>query len=370
MNEEVKILGYLEIPPSKPYLREKDKERIMAVLDSGMIAYGRETGRFEEELSRYLGLAGGVATNQGMSALHIALEALGIEAGDEVIVPSYVCSSVHRAIELSGARPVLADAEPCGYNLDPQSAEGKITHRTKGIVLPHMFGTPGDIDSFLEIADNYGLYLIEDCAQSLGAEYKGERAGSFGNAAVCSFKATKVIAAGEGGMALFASKKDADRCRDLVTTDKRPCGYGWFYGYLMPDLAAALGRSQLEDVDDFVIKRKNIANRYDEVFESLGVEPLKATNQKDSIYFRYVLAVDDPDAIIDEMKKYGIYCGRPVNLPVHRDENFQGLYEVDAEGFPNSDRAYRNIIFIPLYPAMTEEMVNHVCSSIEKVWRG
>jgi len=166
----------MRIPHSRPSINEEDINKVVSNLRSGKISSGEEVKLFEQEISKYIGVLGGIGVNSGTNALHLALNALDIKPGDEIILPSYVCASVLSAINYTGAKPVFADIEPNGYDIDPESAANKISKNTKAILVPHMFGTPANLDKFLEL----NVPIIEDCAQAIGAEYKGEKVGSFG----------------------------------------------------------------------------------------------------------------------------------------------------------------------------------------------
>ncbi|MGC9310396.1 MAG: DegT/DnrJ/EryC1/StrS family aminotransferase, partial [Candidatus Aenigmatarchaeota archaeon] len=192
----------MEVPHSRPTINEEDILCVASNLRSGKIATGGEVGVFEKEMSDYIGALGGVAVNSGTSALFLALKALEVKNGDEVILPSYVCASVLSAVNSTGAKPVLADIENEGYNICPKSAAEKITARTKSIIVPHMFGAPAGLEELLELK----VPVIEDCAQSAGASYNGKKLGSFGAMSIFSFYATKVLTTGHGGMVLTCSK--------------------------------------------------------------------------------------------------------------------------------------------------------------------
>ncbi|MFA4932791.1 MAG: DegT/DnrJ/EryC1/StrS aminotransferase family protein, partial [Caldisericia bacterium] len=189
------------IPHSKPTLDQRDYNAVLRVLQSGQISQGEYVKRFEANLSEFVGVKGGVATNSGTSALHLALLALEVGKGDEIILPSYVCTALLNAINYVGATPVLVDIEPDSFNLDAKRVKESLTEKTKAIIVPHLFGLPADMEEL----QSFGIPLIEDCAQALGATYKGKQAGSFGALSIFSFYATKVIASGEGGMVLSDS---------------------------------------------------------------------------------------------------------------------------------------------------------------------
>jgi perosamine synthetase len=341
------------IPHSRPTISEKDISNVVANLRSGLVAYGDEVTRFEQDMSKYIGALGGVATNSGTSALHLALKALNIGPGHEVILPSYVCVSVLHAVKYCGASPVFADIEDGGYNLDSKSVAEKITANTKAIIVPHLFGRAADLAKLME----FGLPVIEDCAQAVGAEYRGRKLGSFGLLSTFSFKATKLMTTGYGGMVMTTSIELLDRLKELVKYDNLE-KYHISYNYQLSDFQAALGRSQLERLDSFIERRRRISKTYNEVFESMGHKvPIG-----NSIFFRYVVDVDDAERYIEPMKLQRVNCAEPVFKPLHR-------YFNSSTELPNTDRAMRRALSIPIYPSLSDDEVASICNIIERVWR-
>ena len=344
----------MRIQHSKPSINEDDINAVVSNLRSGNIVSREEVKLFEQEVSKYIGVLGGIAVNSGTNAVNLALKALDIKEGDEVILPSYVCASVLSAVNYTGAKPVFADIKSDGYNIDPESVAEKITKNTKAIIVPHMFGTPANLDSFLKLE----IPIIEDCAQAVGAEYERKKVGSFGVLSICSFYATKVLATGQGGMVLTNSGKLLEKLRDLTKYDGRN-KYSVSYNNSLTDFQAAMGRSQLKRLDSFIKKRKEIAGIYNKVFEEVG-QVLPKT--KDSIFFRYVVEVENLDKYIEEMGKNGIDCAKPVFKPLHQ------YFNLESEDFPSTERAHNKAISIPIYPSMKDEEIKQVCEAIRKVW--
>lgn len=338
----------MKITHSRPSINEDDVQSVVLNLQSGKIATGDEVKLFEKELSDYIGVLGGVAVNSGTNALFLALKALDIKSGDEVILPSYVCASVLSAVNCAGAKPIFADIEKEGYNISPESVAEKITRSTKAIIVPHMFGTPANLEELLKLK----IPIIEDCAQSVGGEYKGKKLGSFGILSIFSFYATKVLSTGQGGMVLTNSKELLDKLRDLTEYDERE-NYVTSYNFSMTDFQAALGRSQLKRLGYFIKKRREIANNYDKI--------LGKTSSEDSIFFRYVIEVDDPNEVIEKMDKLGVKCTKPVFKPLHR------YFNISDKDFPNTAKAQSNAVSIPIYPFMTEEEINYLERSLNSI---
>lgn len=351
----------MKIPHSKPFLGRDDIEKVQSSLVTGMIASGSEVECFVKEVSEYMGVIGGVASNSGTNALHLALLASGAGPENEVILPSYVCSSVLSAVKYTGAEPVFSDIETDGYRngygLSPESVKNSITERTNSIILPHMFGTPAKVDAIME----FGIPVIEDCAQSIGADYKGRKAGSFSDLSIYSFYATKVITTGNGGMTLTNNPELLEKLKDLTKYDGRD-EYGVSYNYALTNFQAAMGRNQLRKLDGFIEKRKKIAGSYSDVLEDIGQ---RFPENSDSIHFRYVVEVEsgELDSLIAEMRKNGVMCEKPVFMPLHR------YFGINREELPNTERAMNQAISIPIYPAMKETEVEYVCDTIRKLWK-
>jgi perosamine synthetase len=250
------VEGSLEfIPHSRPTLGEDEVRAVTAVIRSGHIAEGEVVARFEKAFAGKMGVQHAVATSSGTAALHLILLAMGIGPGDEVIIPSYVCTALLHAVHYVRARPILAEIDPVTYNIDPDDVQKHITTRTKAIIVPHMFGLSANLDKLL----NLDVPLIEDCAQAVGGTYHQKPLGTFGDAAIFSFYATKMMATGEGGMAASDSDEIIERIRDLKTYDEKEADKVR-YNYKMTDVQAAIGEVQLGRLDDFIGERKRIAH--------------------------------------------------------------------------------------------------------------
>ena len=248
---------------------------------------------------------------------------------------------------------MFADIEDGGYNLDPKSVAEKITANTKAIIVPHLFGRAADLAKLMEL----GLPIIEDCAQAVGAEYRGRKLGSFGLLSIFSFKATKLMTTGHGGMVMTNSREMLDRLRELAKYDNLE-KYHVSYNYQLTDFQAALGRSQLKRLDSFIERRRKISKAYDEVFESVR----QKVQTGDGIFFRYVVEVDDAERYIEPMKLQGVTCARPVFKPLHQ-------YFNSHTELPNTDRAMLRALSIPIYPSLSEDDVVHICNTIKRAWR-
>ena len=347
-------IGPMIIPHSKPMIDEKDVEAVAEVLASGMIAQGEKVSEFEDALAGFVGARYGVAVSSGTSALHLSLLSLGVGAGDEVIMPSYVCSSPYLATLHAGAVPRVVDIGLSDFNICAETVKKQLTSRTKAVIVPHMFGTPAELGELLELE----VQLIEDCAQSLGAEYKKRRVGSFGELSIFSFYATKMITAGEGGMVLTNNKEFYSRLIDARDYDKKPLT-STMYNYKMTDFQAALGLSQLKKLQYFIERRRQIASRYTERFSKFNVELPRMYSHKKSVFYRYVIMVDKMERIQKSAKKKGVMCERPVFEPLHKSlPHFR---------CPNSDKAHDHALSIPLYPSLSEREIEHIFRTFDDV---
>jgi dTDP-4-amino-4,6-dideoxygalactose transaminase len=340
------------IPHSRPFLDDEDYRSVLDVLQSGRLAQGERVAAFEEAFCLEMDLPGAVAVSSGTAALHLVLLALGVGAGDEVIVPSYVCTALWHAVRYTGATPILADIEADTFNISVPDIVPRLTNKTRAIIVPHMFGQSADIDGLLKL----GIPVIEDCAQSLGSHYRDQATGSFGVAAIFSFYATKVIAAGEGGMVVSRDQNLINRIRDMRDYDEKETLTQCF-NYKLTDMQAALGMSQLKKLPLFIARRQGIARCYDRVLGDANL-PLPINKQdRDHCYFRYVFLLDSMDRFINDMGRLGVVCRRPVFRPIH-DYLGQTDFEV-------TNRIWRSAVSVPIYPGLTDEEVETIVSSMK-----
>lgn len=338
------------IPHSRPTVGRDEIRLVSEVISWGQLAQGQAVADFERNFSQKLGSGGAVACSSGTAALHLTLLAMEIGPADEVIIPSYVCTALLNAVRYVGAEPVLAETDPETFNMDPADVKERLTPGTKAIIVPHLFGLPADLKSLTSL----GVPVIEDCAQALGATYRGKKVGGFGHAAIFSFYATKVIATGEGGMVVSDSKELLGRVRDLREYDKKPDS-AVRYNYKLTDIQAALGIAQLDKLDTFIRKRRNLAGLYRSAFSDLPVGlPAK---EKGHIYYRFVIRLnEDANAVIERLSLEGIECARPVYRPLH-------LY-LNEGGYRQTERIWRQSLSVPLYPALKRNEADRVAAAV------
>ena len=344
------------IPHSKPTIEREDIRAVNEVLTSGQLADYSQVALFERELSSYTGHKGGVATNSGTNALYLALLSLGNNSKDEVIISSYACIAILNAIYSANLKPRTVDINEYDYNISLGEVKKAINHKSKAIIAPHMFGDPiGDIEDLVDL----GLPVIEDCALSVGATLSDKKVGSFSELSVFSFYATKVLTAGHGGMVLSSSDEILSTLRDFMQYDNRE-KYGRSFNFRLTDFQAALGRSQLSRLNGFIARRRRIASRYNKAFQDINSISVPS-RAEGSIYFRYMIKVEDANEWIEEMSKQGLECKKPVFRPLH---HYLGL---NTEDYPNAERAYARTVSIPIYPALTEGETEYVINTVGRV---
>ncbi len=343
------------IPHSKPSIGELEVEAATRVLMSGQLAQGEEVAAFEEEVAAVVGKRHGIAVSSGTCALQLAILALGAGPGDEVIVPSYVCTALLHAARAAGAIPVICDIDSRTRNIEPSRVKRCLTPNSRAIVIPHMFGLTQDVKAFAAL----GLPIIEDCAMSLGSHCGSMSAGALGELAVCSFYATKVISSGgEGGMVLTDDDGMAARLRGMREYDGLPAN-GVRYNCKMTELAATIGRVQLRQLPDFIQRRRNLASRYSRALEASVQTPPPETGH---IYYRYVIDAGEKtgSALIAALEDRGIQARRPVNSPLHRE---LGL---DDGAYPETTRAYEADVSLPLYPTLDDSRAKRVIEGVQQ----
>jgi perosamine synthetase len=360
------------IPVAAPMLVGREREYVLDCMDSSWISScGKYVERFESAFAEFCGTEHALACCNGTVALHLALLALGVGAGDEVIVPTLTFVATANAVTYCGARPVFVDAEPETWTLDANLIEARITPRTKGIIVVHLYGHPADMDAVADIARRHNLFVIEDAAEAHGAEYKGRRVGSLGDVSCFSFYGNKIIATGEGGM---VATNDASVARRVAQLKGQGMDFErryWFpivgYNYRMMNLPAAIGLAQLERADWHLGRRREIASWYRERLRDLPqvswqVEKEWARNA----YWLFTVTLAESvrterDAVIDFLEQRGIET-RPVFYPMHvlppyRETAAHAVYPVAEE------IAWRGLS-LPTWGGLTRDDVDYVCDNL------
>lgn len=344
------------IPVNTPLLEGNEEKYLLECLRTGWISSeGPFINEFETRLAKYVNRNHGVAVSSGSAALDIAIRAIGIGEGDEVIMPTFTIISPAASVVSCGAKPVLVDSDPYTWNMDTTQIEAKITAKTKAILVVHIYGLPVDMDPVLALARRYNLLVVEDAAEMHGQTYKGKMCGSFGDISIFSFYPNKHITTGEGGMILCDNPDLANKCkyyRNLCFESGRRFVHkelGW--NYRMTNLQAALGVAQLENIDKHIEKKKAIGRQYQEGLKNVqGFKlPLSSTTYAENIYWVFGLVADNEDNAMQMVQKLNdLQIGtRPFFWCMHEQPVFlkKGWYK--DESYPIAEKLARNGFYVP-----------------------
>ncbi len=360
----------VRIPLSAPDVGEEEIAAVTAVLRTPHLCLGPELVAFESELAAYCGVEHAVAVSSGTAGLHLALLALGIGEGDEVIVPSFAFVAVAGAVHQVGARPVFAEIDPVTLNLDPVAVERAIGPCTRGIVVVHTFGVPAEMNALRELAQRHHLALIEDACEAIGARFDGRRVGGFGDLAVLGFYPNKQMTTSEGGSVLARDAKHAARLRRL-SNQGRDGNLDWLdqveigFNYRLSEMACALGRVQLRRIDVMLESRRKSAERYDRLLEGVcGLELLPLTFPRREIsWFVYVVRLAegvDRDKVRELMARQGIATGRYF-APIHLQPAWRGH---GAESLALTESIARRTLALPFFNHITAEQQEAVADAL------
>jgi dTDP-4-amino-4,6-dideoxygalactose transaminase len=374
------------LPFALPDIGEEEINEVVDSLRSGWLTTGPKTKQFEQNFAQFLGgNIEAIAVNSATAGLHLALEAIGVGPGDEVITTPYTFTATAEVIRYLGAHPVFVDIDPNTFNIDPNKIEEKITSKTKAIIPVHFAGLSCEMDEILTIAQSYGLKVVEDAAHALPTTYKGRLIGTLeSDVTVYSFYATKTLATGEGGMIVTRNPEIARRCRvmrlhgisrdafDRYTSNKP----SWYYEVIAPgfkynltDLASSLGIHQLRKVHKFQKKRQEMAERYNEAFKDLPIIlPPKAKKDDLHAWHLYVIRLTDDvrisrETFIEQMFQKGIGCSVHF-IPLHIQPYWRDTYQLQPEDYPNALANYKRAVSLPLYTKMTEEDQERVIKAV------
>lgn len=358
-------------PVAEPVLEGNEKKYVNECLDRGWISgSGEFVERFEREFAAYCGTRFAVAVANGTVALHVAAAALGIAPGDEVIVPDLTYIATANAVTYCGAKPVFCDVDARTWTLDPADVTRKITARTRAIMPVHLYGHPADMDALCEVAARHDLFIIEDAAEAHGAEYKGRRAGSLGDVATFSFYGNKIITTGEGGMLTTDDADLAGRMRLLRGQGMDPARRYWFpivgYNYRLTNMQAAVGLAQLERIEFFIRRRREVAAWYASAMQGLPfVSPIEEAWAK-NVYWLYSILLPrnlDRDSVMKRLLEDGIET-RPFFHALHHMPPYRGA-GCDHD-FPVTTDAAARGINLPSSARLTQEDVAYIVAALRK----
>lgn len=357
----------------KPVIDSLEADYVLQVLNSGMLASGEWVRRFEDNFSRYIGTRYAIANSNGTVALDIALKALNLKDGDEVIVPDFTFIATANSVLFQGSKPVFADIDRKTFNLDPEDVAERITSKTRAIIGVHLFGHPFDVKAIGEICEDHHLSLVEDCAQAHGAELKGQKAGSLGDVGCFSFYATKNMTTGEGGM-VTTSDEELKRRLDLIINHGQSQKYlhtTLGYNYRLTNLQAAIGLAQLEKLDGFNEQRIRNADRLTKGLNLPGLRtPFKEADAK-HVYHQYAVLIEDEfpmsrDKFMEYLSGKGIGCAIHYPYAIHMQPFYKSL-GYRSEQCPVAVEASARVLSLPVYPGLNDEDMDYIISTINNL---
>jgi perosamine synthetase len=367
------------IPVNEPVLCGNEKKYLSECIDSGWISSeGPFVSKFEKLFAQRVGRKYGVAVSSGTAALDIAIEALGLMPGDEVIVPAFIIISCVNQIVRVGARPVLVDADPITWSINANLIEEKITSKTKAILVAHIYGLSIDMDKVIEISKNYGIPVIEDAAEAHGLSYKGKECGSFGEVSIFSFYSNKLITTGEGGMLLTDDYELSERYRSLrnlcFESSNRFVHERLGWNYRMTNLQAAIGLAQLERINEFISLKRLMGKKYNQAFKGLtGVQlPPESAYGSENIYWVYGLLITDPKKggakeVMSLLLEKSIGT-RPFFCPINKQPFFQNRNMFLSDSYPISENLYENGFYIPSGAGITDYQIERVAKEVWEIF--
>ncbi len=377
-----------EIPLSAPDVAEAEIEEVVAVLRTSRLSLGPKLREFETAMATYIGAAHAVGVSSGTAGLHLALLALGVGAGDEVIVPSFTFVAVANAVRYVGAEPVFADIDAETLNLDPVSVEATITPRTRAMIVVHTFGRPANLPALMEIAGRHRLIVIEDACEAIGAEIGGQRVGSFGEAGVFAFYPNKQITTGEGGMVITRREDVAQKIAALRNHGRYESGQAgggespessdaWFehmelgFNYRLSEMQSALGVAQMARIDEILARREAVARRYCELLggcENLVLPVTDVAGQRLSWFVFVVRLAErfsqaDRDRVRQELAANGIATGRYF-APIHLQPGY-GAWRGRVR-LPVTESVAARTLALPFFNCIADKQIERVCEVLRR----
>lgn len=365
------------LPVMEPVLKGREVEYVLDCFATNWISsQGEYVGRFEESMQKYLSVDHALSVSNGTTALHLAMAALKIGKDDEILVPDLTFISPASMAVLCGATPVFVDVDRKTWTMDPSDIEKRITVRTKAVVPVHLYGHPCDMDPIMEIARRHGLHVIEDCAEALGAEYKGRKVGTIGDIGTFSFFANKVITTGEGGMVTTGNTELYRRMQLLrdhgMARGKRYWHQVTGFNYRLTNLQAAIGLAQMERIDEFLEYREKVVARYEDQLKNIeGIILPPHEIWAKNIYWLYSIIIDEEvtgvtrDSLMAQLTDHGIDT-RPLFYPLHQQPPFSATA---GRTFPNSDWLAARGLSLPTSNNIMLEDVDKVCAVIRSIMR-
>ena len=362
-------MSNIKVPIAKPLIGDEEINNVVEVLKSGIIAQGPKVEEFEQKFADWVGAEYGIAVNSGTSALHTALFSCDIGEGDEVITTPFTFIATGNSILYNKAKPVFVDIDLKTYCLNPELIEDKITENTKAILPVHLYGQSANMDKINDIAEKYGLIVIEDAAQAHGATCKGNKVGSMGDMSCFSFYPTKNMTTSEGGMITTDDEELAEKARSFrahgssVRYHHDTIGYN----FRMTDVSAAIGLAQLEKINEFNEKRILNASYLNEGLSDVEgvITPYCAYDSK-HVYHQYTIRVDkaNRDEWVEIIKECGVGCGIHYPIPLYNQAVYKKL-EIEGN-CPNANLVAESVISLPVHPSLTKEDLDLVIEAVKK----
>ncbi|MGC9069268.1 MAG: DegT/DnrJ/EryC1/StrS family aminotransferase [Thermoprotei archaeon] len=359
----------------RQYLSIKDEinSAIESVLNSGVFIVGENVKYFEKEFANFIGVKHAIGVGSGTDALVIALKALSIGQSDEVITVSFTFTATVDSIVHNGATPVFVDVDPMSYTIDTKQIERAITSKTKAIIPVHLYGHPANIDPILEIAEKYGLYVVEDAAQAHGAEYKRRKVGSLGHVACFSFYPSKNLGAyGDGGMIVTNDQMLAEKVMMLREYGQKEKYRHEFIGFnsRLDEIQAAVLRVKLKHLDEWNEKRRKNAKLYNELLSEFNeiILPIEASWAK-HVYHLYVIRTKRRDALREFLAKKGISTGIHYPLPVHMQKSYSRINKKTLD-LSITELFSKEILSLPMFPELSEEEIHYISNKIKDFLKG
>jgi len=375
--KKFKIMSY--IPVNTPLLSGNEEKYLIECIRTGWISSeGPFIKQFEENLASYVGRKEGIAVSNGSAALDIAIQALNIGNGDEVIMPTFTIISPAQSVIRAGAKAVLVDCDPITFNMNINHIESKITKNTKCIMVVHIYGFPVDMDPIIHLCNKYNLYLIEDAAEMHGQTYKSKKCGSFGTISTFSFYPNKHITTGEGGMIMVDDPVLAERCRKLRNLAFDPNGrrfvhneLGW--NYRMTNMQAAIGLAQLEKIDNHINRKREIGELYTRYLKGINHIELMPSNTvySENIYWVYTIMLNDgvpvnAEWIMQKLQLKGIGT-RPFFYPIHLQPVFNNMGLFKNESYPVSEKIAERGFYLPSGLGISNDEIKLVCEKLKEI---
>jgi len=346
-------------------LKDEILTEVGQALDGMQLFLGKNVQTIESNFAAYCGAEFGIGVGSGTDALHIALRACGIGRGDEVITVPHTFIATIEAIILAGARPVFVDIDPETYNMDTTQIETRINKHTKAILPVHLYGQPADMGPIWKLAKAYNLKVIEDSCQGHGAEYKGKRTGSLGDVGCFSFYFTKNLGAyGEAGMITTSDSEIAKQCRMLRDHGQNAKYYHAVMGVngRLDEIQAAILKVKLPHLDEWIEKRRNIAEAYNAGLPPQLIKPVEMPWAK-HVYHLYVIRTTERDRLKEWLESKGIGTGMHYPVPVHLQEAWR-QYGGEEYSLPVTEKITKEILSLPMYPELSEEEVDYICECV------